>query len=239
MKSIRWKILISFCLIAAISIGLLEVVVSWKLDENFARQAEKLSTEMITQAYTALDNHHDMLTYEIQHDMHSSLEKLSQNPYLIQNLEAKRPNALAAILSPIAKTDHIDFALVFNAKGQFQASFPVDRNDLEVEAFFTAWTFGAHLLKVSQSPITEQTPTRWDTFATFDAKILNMLGVKPEKLSNQGTLGIVSAGMVKNDFGDPLGICLVGKLFANDNLPLRQVYEMTGAASVIYLNTTP
>ena len=239
MISIKWKILVSFCAIAAISIGLIEVVVSWKLDDSFARHADKLSAEMITQTQAALDDHYDMLLHEIQQDIHYGLEKLSQNPSVIRNLEAQRPSALAAVLATIAKTGQIDFVLVFNPQGQFQASFPVDRNDLEVEAFFRSWPFGAYLLKVFQSQITEQTPTRWDTFAAFDAPALNLFGIKQATRSNEGTLGIVSADIVKNDFGDPVGLCLVGKLFANYKQPLLTVHELTGAASVIYLDTTP
>jgi methyl-accepting chemotaxis protein len=239
MKSIKSKILLSFCLIATLIIGLIGVVVSWKLDQSIAQQSEHLVAEMTAQTQQLLANHYHLLASEFHRTMQHSLENVSKHPNLITNLELKRPAALTAVLDMTMKTDKMDFALVLNLKGQLQASFPGDLSDLDVEAYLAAWPFGAHLLKVLRGEIKGDPLPVWDAFSTFDAKALNVLGLKRQDMPEQGTIGLVAAGMIQNDFGDPLGLCLVGKLLKDYTTPLRQVYEVTGAASVLYFDTTP
>ncbi len=45
-------------------------------------------------------------------------------------------------------------------------------------------------------------------------------------------------GVIRDDFGDPLGVCVMGKLQNRHDKPLQQLYDTTGSASVVYLDTS-
>ena len=68
---------------------------------------------------------------------------------------------------------------------------------------------------------------------------LHSFGLDDYNLANQGTLGLMAAALVKNDFSEPLGLCFVGRLFNNYTAPLQQLHEMADYVSVIYLDTLP
>jgi methyl-accepting chemotaxis protein len=77
-----------------------------------------------------------------------------------------------------------------------------------------------------------------DAVSKHDIQGLEVLGLGNRDIAGQGALSLASAGIVKDDFGDPLGIALMGKLLNDYDDPLKQVSDTTGSASVIYLDTT-
>ncbi len=63
MKSIKYKILISFCAVAAISITALAIVISNKISNSMAAQVEQISALMTNQIYETLNSPHQ--TFEL------------------------------------------------------------------------------------------------------------------------------------------------------------------------------
>jgi hypothetical protein len=54
MKSIKYKILLSFCLTALVGIVVLGGIISWQLDESLSQQSTQLAAEMTIQTYKNL-----------------------------------------------------------------------------------------------------------------------------------------------------------------------------------------
>jgi methyl-accepting chemotaxis protein len=68
---------------------------------------------------------------------------------------------------------------------------------------------------------------------------LQVLGADGPNIPEDGALSIVAASIVINDFAEPLGICLVGKVLNGYEGPLQRLNAIAGYASVLYLDTTP
>ena len=57
--------------------------------------------------------------------------------------------------------------------------------------------------------------------------------------SNKGGISIASAEVVRDNSRVPVGVCVIGKLTNNYDLPFRELYDITGASSVLYLDNSP
>ncbi|GAK61310.1 methyl-accepting chemotaxis sensory transducer [Candidatus Vecturithrix granuli] len=238
MKSIKYKILISFCTIAAISITALAIVISNKISNSMTAQAEQLSANMTNQIYETLNLPHQTFELLMREEIRRSVRELYENPVFIANAEAGRLSALKAELESAAKKNELDFALFLNLKAQLLASFPSDLDDFEIEDYLHTWEVGEYLHRMVAEQSGEDAPV-WDTFTRQDTQALHVLRVDTRIFPAEGALSIVAASIVKNDFDEPLGICLVGKLLNEYVQPLEQLHKIAGYASVIYLDTIP
>jgi methyl-accepting chemotaxis protein len=238
MKSIEYKVLISFCLTALLATGFLGIVISWQLDKSLSRQSENLAADLTTQIYKNLDYPYRTFVIRIREDIRRVANDLRQNPNLVGAFESNKFLAPIAILKAAVKKDHLDFAALFNLKGQLQASFPSELNDLEVAQYFKSSEFGPLTQSVLNGETTDEA-TLWDSMSTFDVKTLKTLRLDHANISENGTLGMAAAGIIKNDLDEPIGICLVGRLLNNYDVVLKELYNTGGYASVMYLGTTP
>ncbi len=64
-----------------------------------------------------------------------------------------------------------------------------------------------------------------------------MTNSKPD--AGKGGISIAAAGIIRNDFQEPMGVCITGKLLNRHNGPLRKLHEATGSAALIYLEDIP
>lgn len=238
MKSIAYKMLISFCSVAAVSIVFIGIVVTWKLGEGMTRQSENLSTVMTTRMYDTLNLPHQAFTLLVRDDIRRSVQSLRDHPTIRANLESWRLAALKIGLQETALAQGLDFALLFDLEGRLMTSFPADLYDLKVEEYFASWEFGAYALNMGQHDDPE-TLGIWETFTRYDSEILELFGVNDRDSSGKGTLSIVAAGIVRDDFADPLGLCIVGKMLDTYDEPLQQLYEITGYANALFVDTVP
>jgi len=238
MKSIKYKILISFCLTALLSIAILGIVISWKLDKSLSQQSEKLAADMTIRMYETLNLPHHTFEILIREDIRRSVNDLRNSPTLITNLESSQFKALDAELHSAAMENELDFVMLFNLKEQLEASFPVELNDLAVEEYFKSWEFGAYVLSMLNDEVAGKADL-WDAIARHDSQGLKDFGLSGRDISGKGAISIVAAGILKNDFDEPLGICITGKLLNNYKKPLQHLNDIAGYASVLYLDTTP
>lgn len=238
MKSIKYKILISFCAVAAISITALAIVISNKISNSMAAQVEQISALMTNQIYETLNSPHQTFELLMREEIYRSARELCENPVFIANAEAGRLNALKAELHSTAKKNALDFALFLNLKAQLLTSFPADLDDFEIEDYLRTWNVGDYLHRMVAEQSGEDAPV-WDTFTRQNAQALHVLKLDTRPFPAEDALSIVAASIVKNDFDEPLGICLVGKLLNDYAQPLERLYKIAGYASAIYLDTIP
>ncbi|GAK60623.1 methyl-accepting chemotaxis sensory transducer with Cache sensor [Candidatus Vecturithrix granuli] len=238
MKSIKYTILVSFCTMAAISITALAVVISNKISESLSTQAEHLSAQMTHQIYETLNLPHQTFELLMREEIRRSVKELCENPVLIANAELGRLNTLKAELQSAARKHEWDFALLLNLKAQLLASFPSDLNDFEIEAYLHTWDVSELLHRMAAEPSREET-AMWDTFTRQNLQALHVLKLDTRPFPAEGALSSVAASIITNDFDEPLGICLVGKLLNDYVEPLERLHRIAGYASIIYLDAIP
>lgn len=228
MKSIKYKILMNFCLIAAVNIGIIVAVVSWKLDQSIAYQSERMSSSTTVRIYDTLKSYSDMIAQDLCKDIQRIAALLVQHPKITSALEANHTAILQVLLEEVVRRDNIDFLLIFNAKQQLQASFPASLDDLAVEKYFTTW---------DENTTSTQD---WSGLLKLDAPMLATFGLADRDISGKGALSITTTRLVKNDFGEPLGMCILGKLLNNyPDLLKKHLQNIADVVSVIYLDTVP
>ena len=238
MKRIKYKILVSFCFIAIVSIAVLGFVVSWKLDTGISQQSEKLAADMANQIYKTLNYPHQIFQLWSQEDIREIANDVRKNSDIITHLESGNLKALVSLLYSMASAKNVDFALMFDAKGQLQASFPSHLNALKIEEFFNSWEPGLRAQRLLEEESSEGT-TLWDAVSKFDSDILEALKLDEPDITEKGMLCHVAIGIVENDFGEPVGFCSVGKLLNKHDELLKQVHHATGTNVVIYSDTIP
>ncbi|GAK51863.1 putative signal transduction histidine kinase [Candidatus Moduliflexus flocculans] len=238
MKSIQSKILLSFCLAALMSLLVLGFVVSWKLDKSISAQSEQLAADMAAQKYEALQAPLRMFETLIREDVRQVVNDLRQDAQLRTALETRQFVVMKAKLQLTARARDMDFLLLLNTKGQLEASFPLELNDLEIEQYVRSWELGKRAQQFFTKSATNEV-TIWEAFSRHAPFALDLLQVPEHNIAGQGGLSIAAAGIVSNDFGEPIGICLAGKFLDHDNKILEMLRAIGGYASVIYLNAFP
>lgn len=239
MKSIKYTILLSFCSIAIISIAVLAVIVSWRIQVSMSQQSEELAANLSAQTYNMLDQPHQTFELLVREDIRRVVREISQNPMFIAEVEKGRISALNAALTTTAGHEQADCALLLNPKGQVQAAFPVAAVDeFAVEEWLRSWNFWAAI----QEGLQQEEDLRskvWETFVRSDTKILTMLGVHAYDIEGKGALSLIAASAVVNDFGELLGVALVVKVLNGYTKPLEWLNSIASYASVVYLDTLP
>ena len=72
-----------------------------------------------------------------------------------------------------------------------------------------------------------------------DSQLLKDFGLGNLDVAGKGGISIAAAGIIRDDFQEPMGVCITGKLLNRYNAPLQKLYEATGASSLIYLENIP
>ncbi len=238
MKSIKLKILLSFCLTAVVSITILGMVVSIRIKNSISEQSETLAAEMTGTTYQTLNLPHNTFELLIRKSMLHSIDDLRMSSTLIANLETDRLKALQAELHAEANEHQLDFVILFDLHEHVVTSFPGTINTVTVERYAQSWEFSARMFR----RLKENGPEASEvlvTFARHDSMTLSSFGLSERDISGKGALSIVAAGIVKNDFDEPLGLCLIGKLLNQYTEPLQHLNDIAGYVSVVYLDTIP
>ncbi len=241
MRSIKYEILISFCILAIVSIAVLGIVVSWKLGASIAYQSDQTSAAMTAQLYNALHGHNQMLELfirNLQQEIRRIANSLSRMPGIISGVSDAHEYRLRNVLQVTAETEGLDFGLFFGREGNLITSFPSGLNDLEVNTWFQSWKMGRRIQEFLNEGASAAS-VKVDALFEYDASEMNILGLRDLDVPEKGAIGLVSTGIILDDVGDPVGSYLIGKLLNTYDVPLQQTYDLTGSASVIYHDTTP
>ena len=68
---------------------------------------------------------------------------------------------------------------------------------------------------------------------------IKTIGLGERDISGKGALSFLSGSAIYDDFGEPLALCVVGKLLNQNHEPLEKLFKISGAVSVLYLDTAP
>jgi|GEM_PF-827459 len=241
MNGLKFRILTSFLFGALITIVAIGAVVSWKLYESADKQASLISDVVGEQADDRLGGHLKMLQFfvnAIQSDVNTKLTLLGENPAVIKLVENQKQKVLAAKFKQDAETNDIDFILLFDLNGILSSSFPKDVNDLKINEYYQTWALGEDVRALLEST-DESTPNLVGGISRLDPEALRHMGLAEQKDLEAGAITAASATVVKDDFGDPIGVLIAGKLLNAYDEPLVELNAITGSSFAVYLDSLP
>jgi len=236
MKGIRNKIMISFTLLVTTIVLTLIVVISWQSRKSLVVQSNTLNGELTEQVYEVVDGHNAIaisLLDSIKKGVQLQVDTLSTNPAIIVNMEKNQIPALASSLKKMIKGVTVDYASLYDNKGNFLAAYPGGLDETKLQQFnasFSLYQKGKTMLAAkNQEQIVPEIVKHSALFFELYSKQQPTPGVN--------ALSISSVALVRDSFGDPLGFYIAGKVLNGYTAPFESLYKGAGASSVLYQDT--
>ena len=243
MKTIKQRILISFCIAVAVTIAVIGAAVSWRMNSSVSDQSKVMADYMAGRTYRVADSYNEMLRTcieDIKKEMRRTNKDLSGDPSVAKNIESQQLAPLAARLQAAAASSGADFIMVFDLQGRLQSSFPNPKNidEKKVADYYQSWELGTRVRDRLKS---KEAADEGDLVSVtrHDSPFLKDFGLEKFDIAGKGGISIATAGIVRDDFQEPMGICITGKLLNRYDGPLTKLYDATGSASLIYLENIP
>ncbi len=257
MKRIKNKIVIQFVGVIIVLISITISVVSWHLHKSSAEQIDLLSRDLTTRTFSIVKGYHSIAKDLLGHLRDEVIEygvSACRNSSIANNIVHHHSDLIADYLQRTAEEAGIDFSLVFNTAGVLQASgaeargYKPGENDIPsfLDKFkkISVGQRAADILKkeinLEISPMEalklEESP-RLRGFIRLDSDFLRKIGVTEGKISANGAIAIVYAGIIRDEFFVPAGIFICGKTISNsDNF--FHALTAAGIATSMYLDRT-
>lgn len=239
MGKIRRRILGGFCILVALVLGMVMLAVSWRLEKGISRQSKMLRNDIANRENTIIEGYHNIfksLLRQTKLEVGETLKKdILNNRRVRENLEYVQMKSLAAFFDSFGKnTTAVDFAILFDLSGMSLAAFPSNMDAHWIEEHYKKPENAAMIQALKDSDGDEI-----DNVAKYGSEFLAAMQLKDFDAAGQGAICFESTGIVRDDFGDPFGICVVGKLLNKHVAPLKELYENTGTACAVYLDDIP
>ena len=246
MKSIKYKILLSFCITVAVIILALGIIISSRLNASIGKQSELLSNELAAMTHETLTGLHGVFestVNEIMQDTERISTEISRHPDLLDGIKELQSAVTGSILDNISyQTDKIDFALLFDLKENYISSSPSDHSyDIDIqwlENFYSSWELGKRVQETLGKGF-EEKEHYLRAVTILDADFLKALALTDTNLTGNSFMSMASAKIITDDFDEPVAALITGKIINNYNSPLKEFYNTTGLLCAIYLGATP
>jgi len=248
MKSIKFKIVISFILafsIIGVSTG---IFISLRLDATLRGQSKMLSNDLTALINKNLVGYQNILESIIASNrkvlMHRS-EDLARHCQMSVNAEMFRVTELTGLLE-VFKAD-FDFAVLFDLEGNHIASYPSDIGanvDVHrIETFYKSSKLEKkvqNLLKNGSLRNQDQVKEHHlSVLMEHDSDFLEAFRLTGVKYTGDRFISSTSAAIVKDDFQDPIAVLVTGRLLNDFDEPFKEFYKATGLACAIYSGIYP
>lgn len=246
MKSIKYKILLSFGVTTAFIIISIGFLISSKLSANIEKQSEMLTGKLSAMTDESLVGYHGVFestVNSIMEDVESIAAEASSRSDIVIAVEKGSPETINAIMSGYRnRTDKIDFVVLFDLDGNYVASYPTDiEKDINIfglEKFYHSSKLWEKVQNTQESGSGLEKHKLQDV-TKFDAGFIEAIQLTDKNFTGNDFLGMQSAKMIHDDFGDPLAVVITGKILNGYAKPLEEFYNTTGLACAIYLGISP
>ncbi len=242
MKSIRTRILIYFCLTGLSIFLTIGCVVSLKLDTSFSQQSEILSDELISLVNEGLTGQHNIFNLKIRsiRKAFRNLSKdISRHPEVVRGIENYQVTETTAAIDSFK--DKMDFAVAFDLRGRHIASYPSDiGSDVDVrwiEDNFQSWAIAKKVQKILKDDLEDDA---YDLTAVtkHDTDFTKAFMLADRNFTGEELIMISAVSIIRDEFKDPLGLAVTGRILNDYEMPLREFHDATGLACAIYLENT-
>ncbi|MCP4108513.1 MAG: HAMP domain-containing protein [Desulfobacteraceae bacterium] len=230
----KYKILVGFIVPTLIISCFTMFLVSWKLDKNTSHQSELLVNNTKDRMYSTLNSHNKLLKSYIGYTKEAvrrDTDNICKNEAVASFIEAEKIKSLAELTEKSCRIFGTDFIIIYDAEGILQESFPRDINMITAEKYYNSLD-----IDMAGSPGDE---AGQDIVSVLDPDLLNTFGLGDRAVPGKGALALVSTGIIPDEFGEPVGVCIMGKLLNNYKKPFMQLYELMDSVCVLYLDNTP
>ncbi len=241
MKTIKQRILISFCIAVAGMIATIGLTVSWKMNSSVSQQSKTMAEYMSARTYKVADSYNEMLrttVEDLKKEMRRTAKDLSGDGSLAKNIESQQLSPLVSRLQTASASSGADFIAVFDLQGRLQGAIPKEADAKKTEAYYQSWELGARVRdRLKSKEATDEGDLV--SLTRHDSQLLKDFGLGNYDIMGKGGISIAAAGIVRDDFQEPMGVCIAGRLLNRYDAPLKKLYEATGSASLIYLGDIP
>jgi len=241
MGGLKIKILAGFIPAALITMGAIGGIVSWKLNQSTKQQTVLIADAIGAQANERLRGHLnilDLFIEGIQTDVAAKTLTVAHRADVTAYVERYHQTALEPILRSVTEADDLDFAMAFSLGGTLIAAFPTDGNEFNMTRHFNSATLGSAMEELV-SPDGNGETELVSAILKMDTGFLQDMALGSKNIDGKGAVALVSAVQIRDDFQDPIGILISGKLLNHYVTPLAQLHETVGSAFSIYMDTIP
>jgi len=237
-KGIQQKILYSFTSILIALCAAVAIVLIWRLDVSINRQADEITTESLHQSRAQIKGDlavANSLVGYLQKGVARFAINLSKNTMVIGNIENQQLENLNHLLGDACEASEIDFAIIYDKDGEFQASFPATAASNDDTAT-NSDTAKAEAMAPYQKIISQS--TKKTGFFKHSRDFISAFDLSSRVKGTQDAISLMSGTTIVDDFGDPMGYLLAGKLMNGYNKIFQELYNATGSATLLFSGKT-
>jgi len=240
MTTLKQKILLAFVpmgVAIVVAIGLtLWVEISRAVD----KQAGALSTHIADmQEQTLL---HSLETFDLF--VGQNLEKMSfvassisQSSLVHTFIGKNQAEPLLVHMAREMRPKYFDFITVIGQDANVLANLPLESDDFELSRSYRASHIGP-LIQAMQAQAGDPGGRALAGYMRLDSGFIRQLGLDPRETPATGQVALIVSRIIEDDFGEPIGVLVVGKLLDRWSA-LTEMSEMAGSAAAIYSGTAP
>lgn len=167
-----------------------------------------------------------------------TVDQLAQSS-LVQDFIFKNQIApLSQQLQKAHREEVADFLTVIDLDGHVMASQPQNAREISLGPKYNASPLGPLIQTMKMGDAGRGPRSIMGTIALGRA-FMDDLALLDETDPHEQDLAFISATIVENDFGEPLGLLVVGKLLSRWDRSLDNIYQLTSTQVVIFSNTIP
>lgn len=240
MRSIKYKILVNFCVTVILIILVIGAVVSWRLNESILQQSSTLSQDVELRSYRNLNGYHEILqTFigNIKKDTKKSAEDISSNPVVKTIIENEMYDSLPNLLESQFQSTDIHFSMIFDLNGMMRSSYPSINNQTLMSDLIRSGHFGFDIEKLLQNHPEEKKSGKVSVLK-FNNDFFRAIDGRDGVVTENGGICIIASSVIMDNFNSPVGICLTGTVMNGYDKFLQQLFEATGVACAIYFDTS-
>ncbi len=238
LKTLRGQLLASFLPLGILIIFITGTLLWWVVSESIQRQGDLVTRFTVTEVEAALDRSlkiFDFIYDGLQENLDVTARVESRRQDVITFAEKSQREPLNFVLKTSAMERDVDFITVLSSDGEVLAFSNDDMDDIEVARRYRM----TKLAEWMQVALAEGSPEDFRGIMRFDSSFLAAYGFEGRGVPGKGDLGYISARVLRNAFGETLGVIIVGKLLNKFNDPVDRLHRLTGYAFATYFEDIP
>ncbi len=229
LQGIQRKIFLSFNTILILIFAVTAAILVWRLTISTRIQAEQVAKGIVAQARKEIDSHHAVAATflaNLSKDTSRFSNDLASSPAIRGNIENQQLVALTKFLANKCTNAEIDFAMIYDKGGQFQAAFPALTPEAE----------GAQAKALAPYRESKELVTAGVGYFRGKDDFVKAFGFAERVQAGQDAFGVIAGRPILDDFGDPLGFILAGRVVNGKSAVLDQVAATTTSTGVIFVD---
>ncbi len=240
MRSLRTKLLSSFCLAEVVIIAAIIGVVTTYMRRDTAAQKRFVAETMEGRARDGLQNSlriMQLLMEEEQRDGLRGVDLVSRSKDAMDAMGRNDLKYLQQFLLAASATAELDLFVLYDLEGTVVASYPPTIDDVASATHFAAWEPGQQLrAKASEDDA-------WAADSLIGTTVLEPAFLQAHRLQENvgagAALGFVTLQIVVDSFGDAAGFAVAAKILNGLNTPFERLHQVSGHGAALYLDRTP